>query len=486
MNSVNTFYRRFVRMRVADGGRGQILLIAAGLVLILVLLEWYFDFDFSLGILYIFPVMIAATLLTRWQIVAAAAFCAYTRGLFTADETHLEHVLRFCMATIAYSGCGLWIYQIADSRRVVLKHYSRLRYEQRMRRRAQEQLRLLAESSPAAILTMDGNGTIVAANRAAETMLQPERPLLGQEIRKFMPLFHEALKLPSGIGDISTSASAWARRNDGTLVPTTTWFSIYGEEGNRHLAAIVVDMSNEVREREHAQYEQIVNHDRILASAVSHEIRNLCSAIFVVASNMERSSAIARDPDFAALKNLAAGLRDLASVDLRKKTRMKLSSARLQEIAQEVRVIIGQDWIEIGGQFEWLMPENLPAVRANRQGLIQTLLNLSQNSLRAVHGLPQPQFTIESSFHEGQVSLRVCDTGPGMQATENLFQPFRSESDGSGLGLYVSRALIESFDGELRFEPTDTGCCFIITLPAAHNEDQPTELSQAEAEQEHA
>src|SRR5262245_35367721 len=108
-------------MRIG-GGRSQILLIALGLVSVLVTLEWYFDFDFSLGILYIFPVMIAATVLTRWQIVAAAAFCAYTRGLFTADETHLEHVLRFCMATIAYTGCGLWIYQIADSRRVVLKH----------------------------------------------------------------------------------------------------------------------------------------------------------------------------------------------------------------------------------------------------------------------------------------------------------------------------------------------------------------------------
>jgi len=472
-------------MRIADG-RGQILLIASGLVLVLVLLEWYFDFDFSLGILYIFPVMIAASILTRWQIVIAAAFCAYTRGLFTADETHLEHLLRFCMATIAYTGCGLWIYQIADSRRVVLKHYSRLRYEQNMRRHAQEQLRLLAESSPAAILTMDGNGTIVAANRAAGTMLQVEEALPGQEIRKFMPLFHEALKLPSGIGNISTSASAWARRKDGTLVPTTTWFSIYEEGNKRYLAAIVVDISNEVREREHAQYEQIVSHDRILASAVSHEIRNLCSAIFVVASNMERSSAIARDPDFAALKNLATGLRDLASVDLRKKTRVKLSPVRLQEIAPDVNVIIGQDWMEIGGEFKWHIPEDLPAVRANRQGLIQTLLNLSQNSLRAVNGSSQPRFTIDTSIEEGRVFLRVCDTGPGMRTTEHLFQPFRPESDGSGLGLYVSRALIESFGGALRFEPTDAGCCFVITLLAAHNEDQPTELDPAETEQEHA
>ncbi len=471
----------------AASSRGRILLTAGGMVAILVALEWYFDFDFSLGILYIFPVMIAATILTRWQILLAALFCAYTRGLFTADETHLEHALRFCMATIAYTGCGLLIYQIAYSRRIVLQHYSRLRYEQQMRRRAQEQLRLLAESSPAAILTMDNEGIILAANRAAEIMLQPTEPLEGQAVGRFMPIFQDALQLPSGIEHVSTSATAWARRGDGTLLPATTWFSIYGEGNSRHLAAIVVDTSNEVREREYAQFEQIASHDRILASAVSHEIRNLCSAIFVVASNLGRNSAISGDPDFIALKNLATGLRDLASVDLRKRTRATLSSVSLRELSEELRVIIGQDWNDIGGEFEWRVLTDFPAVRATRQGLMQTLLNLSQNSLRAVEDSEIKRLVIDTSFSEGRVFLRVCDTGPGMRTDKNLFQPFRPEADGSGLGLYVSRALVESFGGELRFEPTDTGCCFVITLQAAGDNISLTSTADGmESEQTHA
>lgn len=453
---------------------------------VLVALEWYFDFDFSLGILYIFPVMIAATILTRSQIIVAAIFCAYTRGLFTADETQLEHILRFCMAVIAYTGCGLLIYQIADSRRVVLKHYSRLRYEQQMRRRAQELLRLLAESSPAAILTVDSDGTILAANRAAENIFQPAGPLSGQPVGRYMPVFQDALQLPAGIGEISTSATAWARRGDGTLVPTTTWFSIYGEGPSRHLAAILVDTSNEVREREHAQFEQIASHDRILASAVSHEIRNLCSAIFVVASNMDRSSAISADPDFAALKNLAAGLRDLASVDLRRRTRTTLARVSLHELSEELRVIVGQDWTDIGGELEWKVPADFPAVLASRQGLMQTLLNLSQNSLRAVENSEVKRLMIETSLADDQVVLRVCDTGPGLKTERNLFQPFRKEADGSGLGLYVSRALIESFGGQLCYEATDSGCCFAITLRAAGEESSSAALDGgAEAEQAH-
>jgi PAS domain S-box-containing protein len=464
----------------AGSSRAQILGIAAGMVMALVALEWFFNFDFSLGVLYIFPVMIAATVLTRWQIVLAAIFCAYTRGLFTADETRIEHLLRFFMATIAYTGCGLWIYQIADSRRNVLKHYSRIRYEQQMRRRAQEQLRLLAESSPAAILTVDSDGTIVAANRAAETLLQPERSLIGQSVGRYMQVFHDALQLPAGIDHVSTSATAWARRGDGTLVPTTTWFSIYGEDRHRHLAAIVVDNSNEVREREHAHFEQLASHDRILASAVSHEIRNLCSAIFVVASNLGRNSVISADPDFIALKNLAAGLRDLASVDLRKRTRTPLSSVDLRELAEELRVIIEQDWKDIGGRFEWSVPAGFPALWANRQGLMQTLLNLAQNSLRAVEDSVEKHLFIETSLDDGLAHLRVCDTGPGINAAKNLFQPFRSDGNGSGLGLYVSRALIESFGGELRFEPTETGCCFVIALRPAIEQRVVTFAEEAE------
>jgi signal transduction histidine kinase len=303
-----------------------------------------------------------------------------------------------------------------------------------------------------------------------------------------MPVFQDALQLPAGLGEISTSATAWARRADGTLIPTTAWFSIYGEGPSRHLAAILVDMSNEVREREYAQFEQIASHDRILASAVSHEIRNLCSAIFVVASNLGRNHSLSSDPDFAALKNLATGLRDLASVDLRRSTRAPLSEVSLHELSGELRVIVGQDWTDIGGDLDWKVPMDFSHVLVNRQGLMQTLLNLSQNSLRAVEASEQKRFVIETSLTgEGRVILRVCDTGLGMKTEKNLFQPFRKEADGSGLGLYVSRALIESFGGQLRYEPTDSGCCFVITLRAAGDEsDATTPVDGADEEQRHA
>jgi signal transduction histidine kinase len=52
-----------------------------------------------------------------------------------------------------------------------------------------------------------------------------------------------------------------------------------------------------------------------------------------------------------------------------------------------------------------------------------------------------------------------------MSDTSHLFQPFRPGSDGSGLGLYVSREMVKSFGGELHHIPTPEGCCFQIIIP---------------------
>ena len=60
--------------------------------------------------------------------------------------------------------------------------------------------------------------------------------------------------------------------------------------------------------------------------------------------------------------------------------------------------------------------------------------------------------------------LRFEDTGPGIANADHLFRPFQRGADSSGLGLYMSRAIMRSFGGELVFEPRDRGCCFAIVL----------------------
>ncbi|HET7796312.1 MAG TPA: PAS domain-containing sensor histidine kinase, partial [Nevskia sp.] len=102
-----------VRGKVVKLSYGTTLWIAAAMLVILFVAEWYSHLGVSLGLLYILPVVVAATVLTRGQIVMAAIACAALRGIYVTSEREVEQLLRFIMATVAYAGCGLLVAEIS-------------------------------------------------------------------------------------------------------------------------------------------------------------------------------------------------------------------------------------------------------------------------------------------------------------------------------------------------------------------------------------
>jgi signal transduction histidine kinase len=77
------------------------------------------------------------------------------------------------------------------------------------------------------------------------------------------------------------------------------------------------------------------------------------------------------------------------------------------------------------------------------------------------------QLRVTASEENGKVVIRFADTGIGIASPEKLFQPFQPGAKSSGLGLYVSRAIMRSFGGDLAFERRSEGCCFAVLLPWA-------------------
>lgn len=441
------------------------LMILAGLAL----LEWYFKLDFSLGIFYTIPVLVAATALTRWQIILFAVFCACVRGPFTPAASNLEIFLKFLMASIAYCGSGLLVVEMSNNRRRVIENYARLKLEQDLRRRAEEQLRILAESSPAAILTINARTEVQAANRAAHDMLgYTSDDLIGKKLEPYFPTFADALKVALKDRPVRTSITGWARRRDDQLFPIQAWFSVYGQGESRCLAAIVVDTSEEVRDRERENFQHLLDYNRLLAGAVSHEIRNLCSAISVVCSNLSSNADLRANADFDALVKLVEGLSRLASLELRHKSENRVPRADLKSVLDQLRVVIEPDWEEIEGQVLWQIPDGAIAVAGDSHGLLQIFLNLCQNSLRAVEAMPVRQLTVSVMSDSENVTVTFADSGPGVAELDMLFHPFRPGADGSGLGLYISRELVRSFGGELQHVPTGSGAEFRVLIPPAH------------------
>lgn len=462
--------------------RRRPMLTAAGLVLgLLTLVEWLWRWDYSLGILYIVPIMIAGTVLTRWQVIVAAFVCAWLRGQFLPPVPQMDYALRFLMATLAYSAAGLLVVEMTRNRKTVLAHYAQLKLEKELRLRAEARLEILVDSSPAAIVTLNRDSKVLAANRAAAEMFgfDDSRSMEGVSLGQMAPLFANALALAPGARHLRTSASTWANRRDGHHFPITTWFSTYGEEARRSLAAILVDTSEEVRDRERENFRHLLDYNRLLAGAVSHEIRNLCSAISVVSSNLARKPGMSGDADFQALATLVDGLARLASFELAKGTTEPPTTVDVSLVLDQLRVVIEPDWADVDGSVHIDEPDRFPRVQADEYGLLQVFLNLAQNSLRAVSGCEKRVLQIRLRRASEQATISFLDSGPGVASVEDLFHPFRPGSDGSGLGLYISRELVRSFQGQLVYVPVKEGCQFDIVLAIADGGSTPPERANA-------
>lgn len=449
------------------GPRARMLLVALALLVGLMALEWYSELEYSLGVFYVFPILAAGTVLGHGEILVAAALCALLRGQFTDVPRPIEFWLRALMAFLAYGGIGMLVVEMRQRRDRVLEAYERLRVEKAMRYRAEDSLRLLAESSPAGIVTLDAAGQVLSANRAFVEMLgyATARELTGPVIQQQVPVLASVLRRAPDDRVMRASTTSWARRANGQVFPMSVWFSTYGEGETRCLAGILVDTSEEVRDREREAFRHFVDYNRLLAGAVTHEIRNMCSAIRVVTTNLSRKPGMEEDPDFRAIASLVEGLARLASFELRAAAVPASRSTDLHQVLDQLRVVIEPDWTDLDGTITWHLEDATFRVPADAHALLQVFLNLTQNSLRACQGVEAPRLEIRARHEGGGVTVSVVDGGPGVRDPGLLFQPFRAGADGSGLGLYISRTIVRTYGGDLRHVPVASGCRFDVTLP---------------------
>jgi two-component system sensor kinase FixL len=103
------------------------------------------------------------------------------------------------------------------------------------------------------------------------------------------------------------------------------------------------------------------------------------------------------------------------------------------------------------------------------------LVNLIRNAFEAMHRSQRRRIDIRSSIdHSDFATIVVADSGPGLAAEQlkYLFEPFHSSKDkGMGLGLSISRSIIEAHGGRLWFEPAEIGgAAFHFTLPRSSDD----------------
>ena len=254
-----------------------------------------------------------------------------------------------------------------------------------------------------------------------------------------------------------------AQREDGEVFLAEICFSTYRTRSGSRLAAMILDASEELRTREEASLHQMLAGSRIAVGAVSHEIRNVCGAIAVVHQNLARTESLSHSKDFEALGSLVLALERIASVDLRQSTD-QATEVDLNSVLDDLRIVIAPALREENVEGVWTMEEDLPLVWADRTTLMQVFLNLTTNSLRALARMPERDLTILARRDNRCVAVDFIDTGGGVKHPELLFHPFQDGAHANGLGLYLSRAFMRSFGGELRYKPVPGGACFTVEL----------------------
>jgi len=444
------------------------LITAALLIAAIATIDWLTKPYISIGFLYLFPILLIAGFLRRWQIVVVALICAVLQELYSELPSG-EAITRLLMASAGFAGTGLFVSEIIRSRQMALEHVEELETHTKLRQEAEEQLRILVDSSPAAIVTIDGSGRVLLANEAARNLLALEgAPLVGQSIAEFLPALERAAQTQRP-NQFRTELRCRGKRRNGEAFLAAVWFSTYTTIRGPRLAAIVVDLSEDLRDREDLSLDHLLKNTKLLMGAVAHEIRNVCGAVLAVYKNLSRLPELQNNQDFHALGSLIEGLEKLSEMELLSPSSGDLAPVELTGVLDELRVLIEPPYREAGCEIVWRLEDELPLVIADRYGLQQVFLNLARNSQRAMASTESKRLTISSAVEPGCVVIRFEDSGVGITSPHELFKPFQPGANAAGLGLYVSRAILRSFGGELKFEPRDKGCCFSINLATVLN-----------------
>lgn len=219
-----------------------------------------------------------------------------------------------------------------------------------------------------------------------------------------------------------------------------------------------------------------------LASSLAHEINQPLGAIL---RNAEAAELFleSKSPDLDEIRSILADIRAddqrAGSVidrmrSLLKRHVLNTQLLDLSEVVGDVAQLARPDAATRRVKLRVRLPEQLPPVRGDRVHLQQVLLNLIVNGMDALNGAsPENRRVTVSARVDAPraVEVSVSDTGHGI-ATEKLthvFDPFyTTKKDGMGMGLPISRTIVESHGGRLWVENNNnTGATFRFTLPLA-------------------
>lgn len=215
-----------------------------------------------------------------------------------------------------------------------------------------------------------------------------------------------------------------------------------------------------------------------MAAQLAHELTQPLGAIANYAAGCRRRLELRADADPEIVgvvdrighEALRAGAIIRRMREFLQKSEPQRRPVDVNALVREVVALLDGEARERGIALELQLQEALPAVEADGVEIEQVLINLARNALEAMPSEGRsPRLAIETRLeHPGAVEVSVRDSGPGLPLghVEAIFEPFyTTKPRGLGMGLAISRTIIELHGGTLAASSTPSGATFRFTLP---------------------
>jgi PAS domain S-box-containing protein len=360
-------------------------------------------------------------------------------------------------------------------------------------RGAETRFRTYVDHATDALFVYDEKGKIVDVNReACHSLGYSREELIGKTPgdldlgvdRNFRRWVQERLDA----GDIVAFETSH-RRKDGTVYPVEVRVRPFSRGGRHFGLALARDITDrkraeQERERSYQLQADLAHMNRLttmgeLTASLAHEVNQPIAAAAANASACLRWLD-AENPDIEEVRDAAARIvkdaKRAAEIVSRVRVLFKKSAPKrevldVNEVVDEIVVLLRGEAAKSRVSFRSELAADLPRVMGDRVQLQQVLMNLVINGIDAMKDVERNRELTLGSRLDGdhEVAVSVSDTGTGLPPdTRHIFDAFfTTKPDGTGMGLAISRTIVESHGGRLWATANPgPGATFQFTLPA--------------------